>query len=73
MNMRLSRLVGVLALAGTSVAIYQIATAALARRPTPPQVRDAGPDSMRSPPRTWDRVDESSDESFPASDAPARY
>jgi hypothetical protein len=30
--------------------------------------RPAGPDSMRDPPKEWSRVDEASDESFPASD-----
>jgi hypothetical protein len=35
-------------------------------------VRPAGPESMRHPPRQWDEVDEASDESFPASDPPAR-
>ena len=40
------------------------------RRPAPP-VREAGPGAMRAPPRRWDRVDEASDESFPASDPPA--
>jgi hypothetical protein len=39
--------------------------------PTP--VRPAGPSQMRDPPKTWDEVDESSDESFPASDPPANY
>jgi len=34
--------------------------------------RAAGPGAMRDPPKTWDRVDEAVDESFPASDpAPA--
>lgn len=34
--------------------------------------RTAGPGAMRDPPKTWDRVDEAVDESFPASDpAPA--
>ncbi len=34
-------------------------------------VRNAGTDSMRSDPPEWDRTDEASDESFPASDPPA--
>jgi hypothetical protein len=34
-------------------------------------VRNAGPAAMRSDPKDWDSVDESSDESFPASDPPA--
>jgi hypothetical protein len=33
--------------------------------------RPAGPESMRDPPETWDKVDEAADESFPASDPPA--
>ena len=33
--------------------------------------REAGPDAMRDPPERWGRVDEASDESFPASDPPA--
>jgi hypothetical protein len=36
-----------------------------------PPVRAAGPGAMRFPPRHWDRVDQASDESFPASDPPA--
>lgn len=39
--------------------------------PTP--VRPAGPESMRDPPKRWDKVDEAVDESFPASDPPANY
>ena len=43
--------------------------------PKPPKkkVRDAGPDSMENPPKKWDDVDQASDESFPASDPPAKY
>jgi hypothetical protein len=37
------------------------------------QVRNAGPDAMRSDPPQWDRTDEASDESFPASDPPGTY
>jgi hypothetical protein len=33
--------------------------------------RHAGPDAMRDPPETWERVDQAADESFPASDPPA--
>ncbi len=50
--------------------------AAFADRETDPdnfdQTRSAGPEGMRSKPRrTWDRVDQAADESFPASDPPA--
>lgn len=34
-------------------------------------VRPAGRGAMRDPPRDWDKIDEASDESFPASDPPA--
>lgn len=37
------------------------------------EVRNSGPEAMRSDPPEWDRVDEASDESFPASDPPATY
>jgi hypothetical protein len=37
------------------------------------QVRDAGPNQMANAPKTWNKVDEASDESFPASDPPATY
>ena len=32
--------------------------------------RSAGPAAMRDPPKSWDEVDEASDESYPASDPP---
>ncbi|HTG38941.1 MAG TPA: hypothetical protein VL973_09065 [Sphingomonas sp.] len=39
-----------------------------------PVVRDAGPASMADPERRrWTRVDQASDESFPASDPPSTY
>lgn len=44
-----------------------------AAKPKPKKVRDAGPDAMKNPPKTWNEVDEASDESFPASDPPAKY
>ena len=38
------------------------------------QVRNAGPEAMRdTPKRPWTKVDEQSDQSFPASDPPANY
>lgn len=37
------------------------------------KVRSAGPEGMRGNPKSWDRTDEASDESFPASDPPATY
>ncbi len=36
-------------------------------------VRNAGPGAMRDKPAQWQKVDEASDESFPASDPPATY
>lgn len=36
-------------------------------------VRDAGPEAMQNPPKKWDGADQASDESFPASDPPAKY
>lgn len=38
-----------------------------------PDVRDAGPESMTSPPKSWSATDEALDESFPASDPPSTY
>lgn len=38
------------------------------------QVRDSGPKAMRDKPTgEWSKVDEESDESFPASDPPGNY
>jgi len=34
-------------------------------------VRNAGPAAMAAAPQTWDKVDQASDESYPASDAPS--
>ncbi len=38
------------------------------------KVRDSGPAAMADKPRRqWDKADEESDESFPASDSPGNY
>ncbi|MDT0506627.1 hypothetical protein [Novosphingobium sp. MMS21-SN21R] len=37
------------------------------------QVRSAGVEGMRSDPKRWDKIDQASDESFPASDPPSTY
>ena len=37
------------------------------------QVRDAGPQAMADSTPGWSKVDQRSDESFPASDPPATY
>lgn len=40
---------------------------------SPVQVRNAGKDELRNAPAKWDEQDEAVDESFPASDASAKY
>lgn len=37
------------------------------------EVRPAGTDDMKNPPKSWTKEDEESDESFPASDPPGNY
>jgi len=64
------------ALIGVSIAIIAGASVAAiglkerrARRAFQP-VRNAGPENMANPPEEWDAVDQTVDESFPASDPP---
>ena len=40
---------------------------------SPVQVRNAGAEAQADKPKKWDKVDEAVDESFPASDASAKY
>lgn len=40
---------------------------------SPVQVRPSGPESQADKPQKWDKTDEAVDESFPASDASAKY
>ena len=57
----------------------QVPAAALERGRTEPgtagqsgaAARSAGPEAMRDPPADWEKTDQASDESFPASDPPA--
>jgi len=44
-----------------------------AHKDSPVNVRDAGPKEMRDKPKAWDKIDQASDESFPASDPPSTY
>ena len=39
----------------------------------PVQVRNAGKEAQKDKPANWDKQDEAVDESFPASDASAKY
>ena len=75
------------ALAGLGAALFlrrrnaerQVPAPANARGKTEPghagqsgaAARSAGPEAMRDPPAEWERTDQASDESFPASDPPA--
>ena len=65
-----------LAVGGIGYAIYKYAMKGdreFVAGPTCPDVRDAGPENMSAPPSSWSKVDEASDESFPASDPPSTY
>lgn len=48
-------------------------TEATAAGPGCPDIRDAGPENMATPPERWSKTDEALDESFPASDPPSTY
>ncbi len=37
------------------------------------KIRHAGPEAMRGDPPEWDKIDQASDESFPASNPPSTY
>ena len=53
---------------------YQGSAPAFAGNQGDARVRDAGPSAMRDEPkRAWQKEDEESDQSFPASDPPANY
>ena len=76
----MKRILGLAALAGVGVLAYREMqkrkqnAAMQTHPPATPPVRDAGPEAMRDKPRRrWNSIDERSDESFPASDAPGTY
>lgn len=79
--MKISRVVGAAALVGAGVLAYramqknkQISEGEQAQaHPPMPHVRDAGVEHMTSAPTNWNKTDERSDESFPASDSPSTY
>jgi hypothetical protein len=59
------------AIAATARSVEQSASRRRSLRRNRFDVRDAGPDNMKDPPRHWDKIDQAADESFPASDPPA--
>lgn len=64
------------AIGGVGYAIYKYAGKIPRKTPDDPacaDVRNAGPENMTTPPSSWSKVDEASDESFPASDPPSTY
>ena len=78
---------GAAALAGLGAALFvrrwrrgegEVPANATARGKTAPgpvgqsgAARSAGPEARRDPPKSWEKVDQAADESFPASDPPA--
>lgn len=65
-----------LAIGGVGYALYKYAGKSPCKSindATGADVRDAGPENMTTPPSSWSKVDEASDESFPASDPPSTY
>lgn len=75
------KLLGLGLFTGIGVLIYNMAQGAFARTAQPAPaggtlgaVRDAGPEELHGiEAKDWDMVDQQSDESFPASDAPGNY
>jgi 5-enolpyruvylshikimate-3-phosphate synthase len=59
--------------ASMSLVIAGLAAQGETSGPNFAKVRNAGPEAMRDDCPDWDRVDQASDESFPASDPPALH
>jgi len=65
---------GLFGLAGYSFLRKEQSKPAFAGNQGGARIRDAGPQAMRDDPGgAWTKVDEQSDESFPASDPPSNY